>query len=128
MALTYRDILDASYLFCNETEDTDDYEERAVYLLPTILYEMFPQVVAWCKANDVEDIPELSDIDLPITPSDDFPYDATFAAPAIYALCGHLLASEDSELSKDYLARSEALLAAIMKLMPAKVSKMSRFL
>jgi hypothetical protein len=117
--VTYRELYDAAVRAVAEggaESNTEDYEERAQYLLATFCFECAGLDALWCAANGTSSkgAPETVcvSLDSPFGLSD------AFAPAAIYYLAAMLVLDENEEMSESFLARYSDQLATLRASLP----------
>lgn len=117
--MIYSELYAAALRLISETEDSisDDYEERAPYLLGTFVTEQIPLQKKWDAAHGEEErsyTPCLA-----VTMSDDFPLGDDWIAPATYYLAAMLTLDENETLSDRLFDRYVDGIASIEASLPS---------
>ena len=98
--MTNRDVFNAAISLCSELRSTgfhEDYEERAIDLLPLVIYHFLSKDRAWRDANKLEKQEEIPPI--AISMDAQFPLSRIFATPAAAMLASLLVIGENPEMS-----------------------------
>lgn len=117
--MTYREIYDAALRAVAEgsTEsNTEDYEERAQYLLATFCFECAGLDALWCAANGASSAGAPSTVCVSL--EDSFGLSEVFAPAAVYYLSAMLVLDENESMSEEFLARYSDQLATLRASLP----------
>ncbi len=107
-----------------DSEENDDYEERAPYLLAAFCTEVAPIVEAYYEAKGLDTPAEPDCVRLPL--EFDFPYDEKFVSPAAMYLAAMLIIDENTELSDKLFDKYCDLMASIQSKIPSKIEKIAQ--
>ncbi|MBQ1230075.1 MAG: hypothetical protein IIW36_05830 [Clostridia bacterium] len=120
--MTCRELFDAAVRAVaeNGTEAcTEDYEERATYLLATFLHESATLDAIYRSANGLGSGTEPPDgVCIPL--EKDFPLSDAFAPAAVYYLSAMLVLDENEEMSERFFALYSDRLSALRASLPAR--------
>lgn len=119
--MTLQSIYDAALrLVCEEADGSEDYEERASYLLPTFCAHCRESEARYRKAHDMGagSIPTSLYWEL----TEEFPLCDVFVAPATYYLAAMLALDENETLSEKLFALYTDALASIETALPTQAA------
>lgn len=114
--MTYRALYQAALRMVCESEldrDTDDYEDRAGYLLATFCAEHTPTDNRYRREKGHSELPAFTKACVEL--DEKFPLSNVFAPIAQYYLAAMLVIDENEELSDRCFARYTETLAALQK-------------
>ncbi len=121
-----REITDAALrLVCEDPDliDTDDYKERATFILPTFCGHCSALDDRYRSAHAMNQKPSFSAACM--LPEEEFPLADAFIAPATYYLAAMLSVDENEELSDRFFELYTDAIASVEAGLPAKAEAIS---
>ncbi|MBQ9131888.1 MAG: hypothetical protein IJX62_05410 [Clostridia bacterium] len=125
--MTYRELFDAAVRMVDENAadgDTEDYEERAGYLLATACSQCAPQDEVYRKAHGLGQS-TTQDVGLYVTLDGEFPLSPIFAPAVACYLAAMLVLDENEEMSDTLFSHYANALAAIRGGLPVTAEKIA---
>lgn len=121
--MTYSEIYETALRLVSETGSSisDDYEERAPYLLGTFVSEQIPLQKRWDRSHGEEE--GSYSANLCVNMSEDFPLSDEFLTPATYYLAAMLVIDENETMSDRFFDRYADGIASIEATLPVKSEK-----
>lgn len=119
--MTYRELFEAAVRAVAENgaeANTEDYEERATYLLATFTYECCTLDALYRAANELGSSEPPSTVCVPL--DDDFTLSDVFAPAAVYYLCAMLVLDENERMSERFFDLYSDSLSTLRASLPAK--------
>lgn len=120
--MTYREIYENALRLVSEssvTGDTDDYEERAGYILANACCACLPLDTSYRLANKIAKSNASPSTYVELTES--FPLCDIFSAPTVYYLAAMLVLDENESMSEKFFDLYSDALASIQRDLPAQL-------